>query len=59
MNYSTFICPSVSGRCGREKKQTFEDLETGNSFLDEVKSRFIVFEGLSFGEKIKNNGHKR
>ena len=26
------------------------------SFLDEIKSSiFIVFEGLSFGEKIKNN----
>ena len=36
-----------------KKIQTFEDLENGNSFLDEVKSSFIVFEGLSFGEKKK------
>ena len=40
----------------REKKgktniQKFEYLENEKSFLDEKKNFFIVFEGLSFGEK--------
>ena len=34
-----------------KKKQKFEYLENENSFLDEIKTLFIVFEGLSFGEK--------
>ena len=33
--------------------QKFEYLENEKSFLDEIKSIFKVFEGLSFGEKIK------
>ena len=33
--------------------QKFEYLENGKSFLDEIKNIFIVFEGLSFGEKLK------
>ena len=40
----------------REKKgktniEKFEYLENEKSFLDEKKIFFIVFEGLSFGEK--------
>ena len=31
--------------------QKFEYLENEESFLDEIKSIFIVFEGLSFDEK--------
>ena len=27
-------------------------------FFMKLKAFFIVFEGLSFGEKIKNGGHK-
>ena len=38
--------------------QKFEYLENEKSFLDKVKKKFIVFEGLSFGEKIKNSGRK-
>ena len=38
----------------KEKKQKFEYLENEKSFLDEIKTLFIVLEGLSFGEKIKN-----
>ena len=34
----------------RKKLQKFEYLESEKSF--------IIFEGLSFGEKIKNSGHK-
>ena len=36
-----------------EKLQKFEYLENEKSFLDEIKTFFTVFEGLSFGEKIK------
>ena len=41
--------------CGKEAKivQIFECLENKNNFLDEIKSFFIVFQGLLFGEKIK------
>ena len=41
----------------REKKegkayiQKFEYLENEKSFFDEINKNFIVFEGLSFGEK--------
>ena len=40
--------------CGKEGKklQTFEYLENKKSILDEIKNIFIVFEGLSFDEKI-------
>ena len=38
-----------------EKLQKIEYLENEKSFLDEIKNTlFIVFEGLSFGEKNKN-----
>ena len=48
---------------GGKKLQKFEYLENKKSFLDDIKTFFIVFEGLSFGEKqkqkmIKNSGHK-
>ena len=37
-----------------KKIQICEYLENEKSFLDEIKKIFfIVFEGLSFGEKIK------
>ena len=35
----------------RGEIQKFEYLEDEKSFLDEIKTFFIVFEGLSFGEK--------
>ena len=52
-NYSTSICPFVSGKCGKEGKklQKFEYLQKEKSFFDEKKTLFIVFEGLSFGGK--------
>ena len=55
INYSTSICPFVSGKCGKEGKklQNVEYIENEKSFLDEIKTLFIVLEGLSFGEKIK------
>ena len=55
MNYSTSIYPFVFGKCGKEGKklQKFEYFKKEKSFLDEIKIFFIVFEGLSFGEKIK------
>ena len=33
--------------------QKFEYLENEKSFLDEIKTFFLVFEGLSFSEKYK------
>ena len=33
------------------KKQKFECLENVKNFLDEIKTFFIVFERVSFGEK--------
>ena len=36
---------------GSRKYKKFEYLEKENSFLDEIKNFFIVFEGLSFCEK--------
>ena len=55
INYSTSICPFESRKFGKKSKklQKFEYLDTEKSFLDEIKTFFIVFEGLSFGEKIK------
>ena len=35
------------------KSQKLEYLENEKSFSDELKIFFIVFKGLSFGEKIK------
>ena len=56
INYSTSICPFESGISGKEEEkiQKFEYLENEKSFLDEIKNIFHSFEGLSFGEKIKN-----
>ena len=56
INYSTSICPFESEISGKEeeKMQKFEYLENEKSFLDEIKTSFTVFEGLSFGGKIKN-----
>ena len=55
INCFTSICPFVSGKCGigRKKLQKFEHLKNEKSFLDEIKTFFIVFKGLSFGEEIK------
>ena len=40
INYSTSICPFVSGKCRKEGKklQKFEYLENEKSFLDEIKN---------------------
>ena len=48
------VCLFESGISGKEveKIQKFEYLENEKSFLDEIK-KFSVFEGLTFGEKIK------
>ena len=45
INYSTYICPFVSGKCGKEgeKIQKFEHLENKKSFLDEIKNSFYSF----------------
>ena len=36
---------------GKTKIHKFEYFENGKSFLDELKNIFVVFKGLSFGEK--------
>ena len=38
---------------GKRKIQKFEYLDNEKSFLDEIKIFFTVFEGISFGEKVK------
>ena len=45
INYSTSICPFVSGKCGKEggEVQKFEYLENEKSFLDEIKNAFHSF----------------
>ena len=35
----------------RQKENKIEYIENEKSFLDEIKTFFIVFKGLSFGEK--------
>ena len=54
INYSTSIFSFESGKCGKdeEKVQKFEYLEN-EELLKWNKNHFSVFEGLSFGEKIK------
>ena len=43
----------------RTEIKKFEYLKNEKNFLDEIKAAFfIVFEGLSFGVKIKNNEPK-
>ena len=58
--FSTFIFPFESRKSGKEgeKLQKFEYQKNEKSFLIEIKSIFHSFEGLSFGEKIENSGHK-
>ena len=52
INYSTFICPSESGKWKRrEKLQKCEYLKNKKSFLGEIKAFSIVFEGLSYGKE--------
>ena len=50
-----FHFPFESENCGKEeeKLQKIEYLENEKSFLDGIKTFFIVFKGLSFCEKIK------
>ena len=42
MNYSTFVCPFESQKCGEEgeKLQHFDYLEKSKSFLDKRKNIF-------------------
>ena len=35
---------------GKMEIQKFEYLENKKNFLDEIKTFFVVFEGLSFGQ---------
>ena len=53
INYPTFICPFVSGKCGKEEKisQKFEYLEKEKSFLHETKNNFQFLKGYHFVKK--------
>ena len=55
-----FIYLFECGKCGKDGKklQKNEYLEKKKSFLNKTKSIFQCFSGLSFGEKIKNTGHR-
>ena len=56
INYSTSICPFELGKCEEEDKklQKIEYFENKKSLSDKIKETFfVVFKGLSFGEKIK------
>ena len=63
-NYSTFICPFESGKCGKKGKklQRFEYLENKKNFLDEIKNIFHSFWRAIIWWKnknlIKNSGQK-
>ena len=60
INYSTFILSFVSGMCGKKRKnyKNLNILRTKIVFLDKMKASFIVSEGLSFCEIIKNRRRK-
>ena len=64
INYSTSICPFISGKYGKEgeKLQKFEYLENEKSFLDEIKNTFHSFSRASIWWEnknlMKNSGHK-
>ena len=49
------MCPFESRKGWKEAKkiQAFEYLENEKSFLDEIKSIFVVFVGRSYSEKIQ------
>ena len=55
ISYSTSICSFESGKCGKEridyKKLNISSMT--RAFSMKLKSFFIAFEGLSFGERIK------
>ena len=55
IDYPTSICPFQSGKCGKKGKkiQKCDYLENEKRFLDEIKTFFIVCEGLSFSEKVQ------
>ena len=55
INYSPSICPFEPAKFGKEGKKLlkFEYVENEKRSFDEVKTFLVVFEGLSFGEKIK------
>ena len=47
------MCPFQSGKCGKEREyyKNVNILRTKRAFYMISKTFFIVFEGLSFGEK--------
>ena len=54
MNYSIFVCPFETEKCGKEGKklQKFEYPKNKNSSLDEVKNIFHHFWRASLGKRL-------
>ena len=52
-NYSTSICPFVSGKCGKEGKklQKFEYLKNEKSFSDEIKKTSLFLKDYHLVKK--------
>ena len=66
-NYSTFICPFESKKCGKDlnsverKGKNYKNLNISGmkrAFQMGSKAFLTVFERLSFAEKIQNSRHK-
>ena len=55
-----FSCHFESRKCEKKEKnyKNLNILGTKRAFLMKSKAFFIIFEGLSFSEKITNGGHK-
>ena len=61
VNYSISMYPFESRKCGKggKKSQKCEYVRNEKCLFNEIKNIFIVFERLSFGEKIKNRKNSR
>ena len=60
-NYSTFTCTFEPGKCGKGKNyKNSNNSRTKRVFICHKKHLYItiVSEGLSFGVKLNNSGHK-
>ena len=53
INYCTSTCPFECGKSGKEEEKTptFEYLENGKSFLDEMKKVFQFLKGYHLVKK--------
>ena len=56
INYTTSICPFESGKSGEEEEKNTKIWisQERKELFRWKKKHFSIFEGLSFGEKIKD-----